>query len=442
MNEEKRPSADEVQFLADAAFDSHASLHQLQRLDELISSDLGCLQAYVERIGFHSDLMKQATERNSLRQAESALDRILNSRVRREKRERLILRSVVGACAALVVGVIAWVATTPRPLAPQVGIIASLTTDVVSQKSSMELGQVIREGGVYSIDSGILSVQLPNVTVDLIGPTTIELTNATQVLLRQGTLHALVQSGGEGFTVRTPGSVVVDLGTEFTVGYQQERGTEVNVSRGRVQASLLDRHGNSTKLQEVTDRRALHLSERQATVKEVNFSSENFLLIEQARGTIRSIDGALRTMTKAPPSLKAEELQTTNHKLVIPEQQNVVLEQELTLNGLDGPVHLPAGTRLASYLVHYDPDDWTTFAPRGAVTFDGTIAAVIVDGANLLATDSIFGLSETRYEPGKFRELELDEDEVRLSNDRKTVSFYFGVSGGKSIDQTRILVFR
>lgn len=430
----------ETQQLADAMFDRHINVQTLQRLEDLITTDLGCLQAYVERIGFHSDLMKQSAERSMERQAEAAMDRILFAQLSRERRQVWMFRMMVAACVGVVLAAGSWLAMAPRILPPKIGMIASLTEDVRPSSASLELGEVVRQGGTYSLEQGIVCLQLPQVTLDLVGPVTVRLRDATHLELQSGTVHAYVHRGGEGFTVHTPDSIIVDLGTEFLVEYLAEKGTEISVRRGRVQANLLDGNGNSRKLQDITTARSMVLSRRESLVREVDFIPEKFERVERSRGMVVSIDGNLRTITQFPPSLGSNQLPTPNHMLVIPERQRVVLKQELQITSLSGPVRLPAGSVVSSYLIHYDPNELTHMAPRGAATFDGRIAAVLVSSEQLSSTDEIFGLPETTYEPLKIRELELDEDEIRISDDRRTISFYFGASGGQPLDEARVLV--
>ncbi|WP_437231007.1 FecR family protein [Planctomicrobium sp. SH661] len=443
MSGEQRSNIDEVRQLADAVFDRHVSAHTMQRIESLITGDLGCLQAYVERIGFHADLMNQSVERSSARQAEFAMDRILVSQAHAEGRRRWLNMSLMATGLLLAVGFGAWIAISPAKLSPQVGTVAHLTSDArLDAAASIELGQIVRENEWYTVNHGIVSLELPHVAVDLIAPVTIRLQANQTLELKRGSVHVLVAPGGEGFTVATPNSQVIDYGTEFSVEYQPAKGTEVHVLQGKVQASLLSPLGNVLRVLDLTAKRSAQIPERQPQIREINFASGTFERVEKARGKIQKIDGALRTVAELPPSLQGQAVTTTNHMLVVPERQHVIIEKEISVEGLSGPVRIPAGTSVSSYLVHYDPDEWTTFAPRGAVTFDSPIAAVLVGAESLNSTDSLFGLAATAYETEAFRELELDEDEVRLSDDRKTVSFYFGVSGEKSLDQARILLFR
>jgi len=265
------------------------------------------------------------------------------------------------------------------------------------------------------------------------------LNDLKQVQLQRGTLTARVQPGGEGFTVRTPDAEVIDLGTEFSVRYHSQQGTDVSVRRGRARASLLDTNGLPSKVLELTAHRAARFHRPHSQLTELLFEPEPFDQIDRTRGMIRSVSGQLRTMTEPPESLLSEKTTTPNHMLILPERQNVVLEADLEIETLTGRMQIPAGTTVSSYLVHYDPTTSASFAPRGSITFFGKIAAAIVGTDTLQKTDALLGFPETAYETRRSRGLEQD-DTIRISDDQRTVSFFFRMESPEYQDQVRILV--
>jgi len=434
---------DEVRALTDAQFDGSINRQQMERLESLIVNDLGCLQMYVERMTFHGELLKDASEK-SPHQATLGLMREFSRSIRvREQQNRWKQMTFVSGLAAGVLVVAGSVlffagAFQPAPL----GVISGLSANVQSASASRELGQIIRAGDSFTLDEGIMSLQLPNVLVDLIGPATVRFDESGKLSLAAGTLVAKILKDGENFTVTTPDAEVVDLGTEFSVHYHPATGTDVSVRQGRVQAKLLDWRKAPTKMLELTDNRSANFQSGTGAAQEVNFNPQTFHPVDRSRGGIRSIDGTLRTATAEPASLRSGDSLTFNHTLVIPERQNVRLEEELTINGLNGVVSLPAGTVISSYLVHYDPPGDISRAPRGAVTFLGQVAAVVVQTSDLVATDPLLGLSSMEFETASFRGLEIepDEDEVQVSRDRKTVSFRFDTSPPQYLDEARIIV--
>jgi len=426
----------EVRNLADAVFDRQIDEASLERLQFLLLSDISCLQAYLERIDFHGELRDRAMGASAPEQSM----RVTLENLRIVSTARRPLRLWLGYSALLasffIILLAGWEVlsgTFHRP----VGNIINLSDNARgSNVGSLELSQVIRRGSVVSIADGFLSLQLPHVLVDLQAPTTIRIHSQGEVELVSGTLNALVSKGGEGFHVRTADALVTDLGTEFMVEYSVGKGTHVSVNRGRAEASLLDWKGQSTKTLEVTAGRAARFDKQSAVAKETEFQPEKFQAVERNRGKIRSITGDIRTCTQPPQTLTSDQMITANHLLVIPEQQSVILDQALVVNGKT----IPAGTRLSSYLVHYNPTADAQFAPRGSITFMGRIAAVAVESRDLNSTDTTFGLSQSTYEKQDFRELELDEDEIQLSDDQRTISFFFGMSPPTFLDEVRVFV--
>lgn len=430
---------EEVRKLADALFDRRMTPLGMQRLDELITSDLGCLQAYLERIDFHGEVLDQARERVSHAQTGGAWQEFF---VEKERRDAVRSRWMVGGTlvgAILVLVTIGILANAGAFLPAPVGTIAGLTADLESNRG-LKLGQVLRKGGIVNLDSGVATIHMPHVVLDIVGPAKVRMKSASQVYLQSGIVKLLVGKGGEGFTVLTEDAEIVDLGTEFLVEHNPKTGTQVNVRRGRTKASLLNRHGLPVNVLELTANRAAQLSSAADQAKEINFDSRLFEEIDVSRGGILRLDGNLRTSRLPIRSFRANRTNTPNHMLVIPERQHVQLPSDMTINTLEGQKILPAGSIVSSYLVHFDPSDLGYLAPRGGVTFFGEIFALIGESKALNATDQIFGLPDTFYESQEFRELELDEDEFQISDDRKTVSFYFGTSPPEYLDEVRIIV--
>lgn len=432
---------EEIRQLVDQLVDGQLNAAGYARIEALILQDQRCLQKYVERLDFHSELVEQAENKSPETAVLDGLRKFEIAAKARDRRRNRLTKLSLAACTLALTIALAWLYhTSSLWIAAPMGRIASLSVDLRTQRTPLELGQVIRQNETISITAGIASIQLPDVMLDLIAPASIRFERRGHVYLTTGKVIANVQQPAIGFTVRTPDTEVVDLGTEFLVQHQPQAGTEVSVRRGRAQASLLDWRNQSVKVLELTANRSAHLHRHGEIAREVDFEPAAFDSMDETRGGIRSIDGNLRTSTLRYRSFRADRITTPNHLLVIPEQQNIQLDADLVLNGLQGPTRIPAGSIVSSYLVHFDPTDLGKLAPRGAISFFGTIAAVVGSAEDLAATDRRFGLKDTFYETESFRELELDEDEIQISDDRKTLSFYFGTSPPHYLDEARIFV--
>src|SRR4051812_18411405 len=63
---------------------------------------------------------------------------------------------------------------------------------------------------------------LSGVTLTLEGPADLDLVTIDRVFCRLGRLRARVPEGAEGFVVASPGSAVVDMGTEFGLNVEAD----------------------------------------------------------------------------------------------------------------------------------------------------------------------------------------------------------------------------
>ncbi len=113
---------------------------------------------------------------------------------------------------------------------------------VAQQTSAVWAGAVYRTGDTVRRGELTLAEGWAELTLDcgvrliLEAPVTIDLTDPRRVILKSGSLVANVPQQAVGFTVITPSSEVVDLGTEFGVAVDERGGSELCVLEGEVKA--------------------------------------------------------------------------------------------------------------------------------------------------------------------------------------------------------------
>jgi hypothetical protein len=99
--------------------------------------------------------------------------------------------------------------------------------------------------GRLALRSGRVTLAMVNgVTVTVEGPADFDVRSIDRVHCRRGKLRAHVPDGAEGFVVSTPGSVVVDLGTEFGLNVAADGRAEVMVFEGKAEAAVLNAAGS------------------------------------------------------------------------------------------------------------------------------------------------------------------------------------------------------
>ena len=121
---------------------------------------------------------------------------------------------------------------------PAGGDLARLTSsrDAVWGSQAVESGDWLGKGR-YQLTYGYTELALNNgVRLILEAPVDLEIDSLNQVRLVRGQLVARVPRAAIGFTVLTPSSEVIDLGTEFGVSVDEAGASEVHVLDGEVKA--------------------------------------------------------------------------------------------------------------------------------------------------------------------------------------------------------------
>lgn len=93
--------------------------------------------------------------------------------------------------------------------------------------------------GKIAFDSGLLKIVFDNgAKVILKGPIDFDLISAERGFLNKGKSWARVPKQARGFTIHTPNSTMIDLGTEFSLNVDEEKKTELHVIKGEVKAII------------------------------------------------------------------------------------------------------------------------------------------------------------------------------------------------------------
>jgi hypothetical protein len=109
-------------------------------------------------------------------------------------------------------------------------------TAAVWEDAAYRSGDTIRRREL-TLREGCAELTLANgVRLILEAPVTLDLSDTRRVVLKSGSLVATVPRQAQGFTVITPSSEVVDLGTAFGVSVDKGGGSEVCVLEGTVKA--------------------------------------------------------------------------------------------------------------------------------------------------------------------------------------------------------------
>lgn len=137
-----------------------------------------------------------------------------------------------------------------------IGTMVFLQDCVWSEESlSPAYGDLLREGSELSLETGAAAIAFENgVRLVIKGATKLLLESDMKVKVLQGVATARVPNGATGFTLITPSSEVIDLGTQFGVSVDSSGKTEVLVFEGEVISRWSDpeslEYGKSFRLRE------------------------------------------------------------------------------------------------------------------------------------------------------------------------------------------------
>ncbi len=130
-------------------------------------------------------------------------------------------------------------AVEPRrsePMDDSVAVLHQIADAVWKGESSYGVGDSVSPGGMLDLRSGLVQLQFfRGATLTLQGPARLRIDSRDAVMLYEGQAWAKVPVPARGFTVVTPQTKVVDLGTEFGVSAIAGASTEVRVFDGLVE---------------------------------------------------------------------------------------------------------------------------------------------------------------------------------------------------------------
>lgn len=155
----------------------------------------------------------------------------------------------------------------------------------------LKSGDRVRASEVFSLADGLVGIKTDN-DVDLIieGPAEFDFTNEGDLRLGWGKVYAVVPVQGIGFTVTTPTSKIIDLGTEFGVRAARVGSTETHVYKGQV--TLLAGGPSLKKLKSAVTEGQARLINTDGTVSSTLVNDHLFVRKEEFLVNVRASQGS------------------------------------------------------------------------------------------------------------------------------------------------------
>ncbi len=239
--------------------DSKLTGEQFSQLKQTLALDESARDFYIELVTVHSQL--EQIHKTPFSNKEN-----LNGLIQKpEPPSKLSYVAVMGLPAALLVAICIWIGSqlpdkpAEQPVAkvvvvPEIVDYQVTVADTYEVKffndEALSIGDRLEADKIYKLDSGQLELLfITGVKASITAPATFAVTGENEINLATGILMAKVTTDkGRGFTIRTPGGPVVDLGTLFGVEIENSGTSNVQVFKGNVE--LANAQGGNINLSE------------------------------------------------------------------------------------------------------------------------------------------------------------------------------------------------
>ncbi len=221
------PSSPRLERLIRQLSDEGSLTHEdSAKLNELLRGDVDACERYLNHMAVDAQLTREA---RSLEQPSLPFP----ERKPLRKSFRPSPRWIVAAAAAIALGALAWF-NAPPIQEPQ-PIATVLFSESAQWRGSVpEEGQSLQPGPLH-LKSGLAVLRFNGGTeLALRGPAKIELLSSGHASMPSGRAFVRATEGAQGFTLTTPSSELVELGTEFSVMVDPSGATRVHVIDGEV----------------------------------------------------------------------------------------------------------------------------------------------------------------------------------------------------------------
>lgn len=465
---------DPIQSLIRGYADGSITPSQFEQLQQALREDSAVREQLLHELNVHATLDDLATGTDSGKASRGGSESggVDDSKDTQQDTDRRWLwwsyhRLAVAATVLLAVGALSFFAgrgnwntepASPRPRTVE-GVARLISTVDARWQTTEPLPGKSLDLGEYRLVAGSVELEFrEGARVTLRGPAKFALRSSNHIHLTTGSLVANVPEEALGFTVTTPQSEVVDLGTEFGLAVDETGRTDIHVLDGLVQAfprqatdAVMISQGEARRIDPADDSRpqTIPVASRDALLGNLPLDP---LGVELLRGVVRLRDSS------SPIDL--QERPAGQHWIdVIPEKRGVTLAQPIEVSIDRAGVYrrfgtsrqsISAGTRVNSYLFHFRPENYERV--HGVVRFAQPIVGVVCIREGLRATDESLGLPRVNYKvkAGRWRGLESSDqdhyveghqyiDEVTLSQDRRTLSLRINANPSGGVDQVRVL---
>ena len=130
------------------------------------------------------------------------------------------------------------------------------------------------------VSSGIVQLEFSSgAALTLEGPAQLRIDSEIECFVQMGKVVVLGSPDLPEFTITTPGSRIVDIGTEFAVVVSESGQTDVHVLEGEVDVSLVDDNQGAVGVRRLVESEAATLNPAERRIRSLPFDGQSFKLL-------------------------------------------------------------------------------------------------------------------------------------------------------------------
>jgi hypothetical protein len=455
----------ETDYLIQRYFDGELTLDERRRLSDLVSTDPEACKRLREASEIHGLLLTladcKAAQQENMDEAMPVYSEIAanspKTSLRKRKRAWLVATSLAIAASA-VMGIILCIEyVAPKPSSAVARLTTNQFLDWHGGKKPNRHGWLDR--GNYYLRAGTARLQTEaGAIVSITAPAEFEIVEADVIRMSSGKLLARMLGEESKLNVIANGLDILDHGTAFGLNTSNYGPSLLTVLDGSIELQRASpNHDNKI----VTAGQSMLFAPNgppESAVR-VAFDPTSFEDLWPLTLGVETLSNLVRFLPPGPYHDPMSEFKSDSRIFLMPEQMGLKLVEPLNVEAYRssreleesarGPLNIPAGQRIDSYLLFFNPANSSTEHPisiSGKISFNRPIIGLILCEEDVFyQSDKLVGLPGLNYSATTGRRgLEVHQkakparDIIEVSADGKQL--YFHLCVGHLRDQLRVIL--
>lgn len=159
---------------------------------------------------------------------------------------------------------------TPQAVDHVAAVVVATSGDC---DSDLKAGHRVMPGPLKLNQGQILMEFMSGAKVAVSGPASLNIESQLQATVQYGQVSTYVPERARGFVLNGPRAAIVDLGTEFNMNVTSDGVTDVSVTDGEVELSLLGEDGNTLVSQRLAESKTVRLNSPPGSMESLAFDN-------------------------------------------------------------------------------------------------------------------------------------------------------------------------